>query len=848
MHPFTTSCAIFILAAGATAADPWHDSFEGYPPGPLVGLGGWEAWNDQPNAGGFLVTDQESRDDVHALTIAGQDHAVQTFADCTSGTWAFTTWIWVPADMDDDQTIVLLNTYPAGAPSDASLHLDLSGAANVIRDHNAPEHAQPLVRGQWSRLSVVIDLDADEQHVFYEGQPLLSKSWTGGIEPGGAARIAAVALSGQGSQHPVQYDTMFMEPLSIDLPCSADLDGNGAVGFEDVLATLAAWGSCPKPCPPDLDGSGTVDFADLLAVLAGFGPCPRFALLPPESIDLDPSGSWSTPDFSSPVTMAPWAINPLAFAGPVLVQQQPEPGTVFAGEQPVAGAFVAVDDDGPHGPLTTTIPLIDATPPLVMIQGVADGDVFVVPMVVEPTIVVDDSIDPNPALELLVNGEPADLPLQLEAPGRYVLLASATDAAGNVGQADPVVVEIAAHPMAQATTLVADMQVQPQPGGLFALDVNMLLASDEFQPLDLSLYTLGLWPMNESGLPLTQQPIPLAGSVDEEGGYDFAATEAFYQNGYWTLHFSATMPEDLLFGLPAYFEITGTGRHTQPGEFDLNSITPAIVEPNPLNVLEGLGLINDDPPALPQPEPQWAPCKWKSSITLGPVDLDQGGPSGSCFGGVQQWSKYLRASGARFRGTSTSIDECTGNAATSAAVSSTAIMRVWLEGPAGCCGPEIECVFQPTFRAGVNVNGPADALAAGLIDIASSCACNTRAVGALAIGEGAPPEVTFGAGASVGADGPSVGANVEVSTTLAGSNDDSEVFNGNCVGIVQKRAIVISIVSNARLKTRADADIFDWYARSRAQLLKATPGITVTATCTSDEGPCAGATETFTYK
>ena len=54
--------------------------------------------------------------------------------------------------------------------------------------------------------------------------------------------------------------------------CPADLDGDLAVGFQDLLAVLAAWGT---------DGSGaelaeptnTVDFSDLVALLADWGPC-----------------------------------------------------------------------------------------------------------------------------------------------------------------------------------------------------------------------------------------------------------------------------------------------------------------------------------------------------------------------------------------------------------------------------------------------------------------------------------------------------------------------------------------------------------------------------------------------
>jgi hypothetical protein len=55
--------------------------------------------------------------------------------------------------------------------------------------------------------------------------------------------------------------------------CPIDIDGSGAVDFNDLLLVLSNWGDCGPPCPEDLDGSGVVDFTDLLTVLAAFGPC-----------------------------------------------------------------------------------------------------------------------------------------------------------------------------------------------------------------------------------------------------------------------------------------------------------------------------------------------------------------------------------------------------------------------------------------------------------------------------------------------------------------------------------------------------------------------------------------------
>ncbi len=58
----------------------------------------------------------------------------------------------------------------------------------------------------------------------------------------------------------------------VEPPVPGDVDGDGVVGFGDLLAVLSAWGDCPesKPCPADLDGDRDVDFADLLIVLSAW--------------------------------------------------------------------------------------------------------------------------------------------------------------------------------------------------------------------------------------------------------------------------------------------------------------------------------------------------------------------------------------------------------------------------------------------------------------------------------------------------------------------------------------------------------------------------------------------------
>ena len=55
--------------------------------------------------------------------------------------------------------------------------------------------------------------------------------------------------------------------------CDSDMDGNGTVNFDDLVAVLTAWGSC-SGCTEDVDGNGVVNFDDLVTVLTDWGSCP----------------------------------------------------------------------------------------------------------------------------------------------------------------------------------------------------------------------------------------------------------------------------------------------------------------------------------------------------------------------------------------------------------------------------------------------------------------------------------------------------------------------------------------------------------------------------------------------
>jgi hypothetical protein len=56
-----------------------------------------------------------------------------------------------------------------------------------------------------------------------------------------------------------------------------DINHDGVVNIDDLVAVITAWGSCPAPppypCPADINHDGLVNIDDLVAIIVAWGPC-----------------------------------------------------------------------------------------------------------------------------------------------------------------------------------------------------------------------------------------------------------------------------------------------------------------------------------------------------------------------------------------------------------------------------------------------------------------------------------------------------------------------------------------------------------------------------------------------
>ena len=59
--------------------------------------------------------------------------------------------------------------------------------------------------------------------------------------------------------------------VTIEPECDADIDGNGVVNVDDLVAVILAWGT--DDASADVDGNGIVDVDDMVTVILAWGAC-----------------------------------------------------------------------------------------------------------------------------------------------------------------------------------------------------------------------------------------------------------------------------------------------------------------------------------------------------------------------------------------------------------------------------------------------------------------------------------------------------------------------------------------------------------------------------------------------
>lgn len=197
--PIVVAIALALVPAAALA-QAWCDNFDGYPVGPIVGLGGWEGWDGNAGATGYVVN-SPFRSAPNSQEIRPTTDSVHRYTGVNSGRWCLEGYIYIPAGISGNQYLILMNTYvqPHQNPH-WSTQILFDMALNQVRDADNPNSPTfPIVRGQWVPVRVEIDFTTDLQSVYYGNVLLWSESWTAGTAPGGALNFAAIDLYSEGA-------------------------------------------------------------------------------------------------------------------------------------------------------------------------------------------------------------------------------------------------------------------------------------------------------------------------------------------------------------------------------------------------------------------------------------------------------------------------------------------------------------------------------------------------------------------------------------------------------------------------------------------------------------------------
>jgi hypothetical protein len=121
---------------------------------------------------------------------------------------------------------ILLDDYTDGAGQDNhwSVQLRLDSYNDII-EYEFDTISLPLVLDQWTEIRVEIDLDGDWMEIYYDGDFLIEKEWTAGINNDylGALTIDAVDLFANGAT-PVYYDDLSLEQVGTGIVWEDDFD------------------------------------------------------------------------------------------------------------------------------------------------------------------------------------------------------------------------------------------------------------------------------------------------------------------------------------------------------------------------------------------------------------------------------------------------------------------------------------------------------------------------------------------------------------------------------------------------------------------------------------------------
>jgi hypothetical protein len=203
-------------------AGDWMDDFDTYATGQdMHGVGGWKGWDNNPAFTAF-TSDTQAQSAPNSLAIVGNNDPVREFAGISGGQWTLTAWQYISSAFIGTSYFIVLNTYNDGGTKNWSVQVAFNGGTNQLVNDGISGGSLSIVRDQWVRIEIDIDLDADTQSFFYNDALLYTGTWSGQVSGGGATSIGAINLFAN-SAAVVFYDDLSL----IQVPIEEFIFGDG---------------------------------------------------------------------------------------------------------------------------------------------------------------------------------------------------------------------------------------------------------------------------------------------------------------------------------------------------------------------------------------------------------------------------------------------------------------------------------------------------------------------------------------------------------------------------------------------------------------------------------------------
>ena len=173
------ACISLAFLPVAVVAQPWSDDFDSYAPGPLDGQGGWEGWGNDAELGGAEVTDAQASSAPHSLGLRPTTDMVRSIEGVDSGLWAVRGEIFIPSDHSGGTFVILLNRYSHGGPVNWSTQLKFDSSQLISQGGSGFRRgvSTDSITDRWVSFEILIDLDANQQTIFYNGEVFDQTQW-----------------------------------------------------------------------------------------------------------------------------------------------------------------------------------------------------------------------------------------------------------------------------------------------------------------------------------------------------------------------------------------------------------------------------------------------------------------------------------------------------------------------------------------------------------------------------------------------------------------------------------------------------------------------------------------------